>query len=135
MEKKLGEIIEQRLISLGIQKVKMYRDLGISSSNTCSFFKGRRGVKYDVLIAMLKYLGLTFGKETENTSDVELNHIPEFIKSCFKEKYNNIKDIDLPVHYCTLISFTSGYRKVTSLTLEKLLPVIGVTILPYKKEV
>lgn len=135
MEKKLEELIDDRLKSLGISQSKMCNDLGLSRSNTCSFLKGRRGLKYDVLISILKYLGLTFGMEGEETSNADVENAPLFFKECVKSKCKRITDIDLPIHYCTLVSFTTGDRIVTSNVIAKLMPVFGITLLPYKKEV
>ena len=135
MGKKLEELIDDRLKSLGISQRKMCNDLGLSPANTCSFLKGRRGVKYDVLISMLKYLGLTFGMEGEEASHTDIENAPLFFRECVKKKGKRITDIDLPVHHCTLVSFTTGDRMVTSNIIAKLMPVFGITLLPYKKEV
>lgn len=135
MGKKFEELIEERLKSQGISQRKMCNDLGLSPANTCSFLKGRRGVKYDVLIRILEYLGLTFGKEGEETSNVDVNNAPQFFKDCVKDTGKRINKLDIPVHYCTLVSFTTGNRMFTSKIIAKLMPALGITLLPYKKEV
>lgn len=134
MGKTLGELIGMRIKSLGVTQKKMCEDLGISSANTCSFTKGRRGVKYNVLISLLKYLGLTFGKEGDCTSSVELENIPSFFKECVKSTGKSISELDLPIHSSTLSSFVNGDRMVKSGVLDKIMPILGITLLPYKKE-
>lgn len=134
MNKTLGTLISERIRSLGITQKKMCEDLGISSANTCSFLKGRRGVKYNVLIGILDYVGLTFGKEGEEFSSVKTSEIPAFFKECVKETGKHICELDLPVHSCTFVSFTTGSRMVKSGIIEKIMPMFGVTLLPYKEK-
>lgn len=134
MDKTLGTLISERIKSLGVTQKKMCEDLGISAANTCSFLKGRRGVKYNALICILNYLGLTFGKEGEDTSEVKTSEIPAFFKECVKKTGKHINELDLPVHSCTLISFTTGSRMVKSSVIEKLMPIFGITLLPYKEK-
>lgn len=134
MDKTLGVLISERIKNLGVTQKKMCEDLGISTANTCSFLKGRRGVKYPMLIGMLNYLGLTFGKEGEETSDVKISDIPAFFKERVKETGKHVCDLDLPIHYCTLVSFMTGARMVKSSVIEKLMPAFGITLLPYKEK-
>lgn len=134
MNKTLGTLIQERIKSLGITQKKMCEDLGISPANTCSFMKGRRGVKFNVLIDILNYLGLTFGKEGEETSAVKTSEVPAFFKECVKETGKHINELYLPIHACTLISFTTGSRMVKSNVIDKLMPVFGVTLLPFKEK-
>lgn len=134
MGKTIGELINMRIKSLGVTQRKMCTELGISSANTCSFLKGRRGVKYNVLVGLLEYLGLSFGKEGDEYSNVEIANIPSFFKQCVKDTGKHIYELDLPIHSCTFVSFTTGDRMVTSSVLDKLMPFFGVTLLPYKKK-
>lgn len=134
MGKTLGEIISMRVKALGITQKKMCEDLDINPGNFSSFVKGKRGVKYHVLISMLEYLGLTFGKEGEEVSNVAIADIPSFFKECVNSTGKRVKELDLPIHSCTLVSFTTGDRMVTSTIIEKLMPIFGVTLLPYEKK-
>jgi len=134
MDKTLGELIGLRIKSLGVTQSKMCNDLGISAANTCSFIKGRRGIKYHVLIKMMEYLGLTFGKEGEEYSNVKLEDVPAFFRECVKGTGKHIYELELPIHSCTLVSFTTENRMVTSSIIEKLMPIFGITLLPYKEK-
>lgn len=134
MGQKLEEIIATRIKDLGITQRKMCNDLGISCANTCSFLKGNRGVKYNTLIEIIKYLGLTFGVEGEETSSVKIEDAPSFFKQRIKNTGKHINEMDLPIHYCTLVSFITGDRMVTSSIIAKLMPMFGITLLPYKEK-
>lgn len=134
MGKTLGELISMRIKNLGITQKKLCEDLGLNAGNFSSFIKGNRGVKYHVLISMLEYLGLTFGKEGDEVSSIDVANAPSFFKKCVKDTGKRVNELNLPIHSCTLASFTSGDRMVTSSIIEKLMSIFGITLLPYERK-
>lgn len=123
----IHETILERLNFRGVSQSEICKELGLTVQNFNSFLKGKRGIPYTSLNQILAYLGLNY---TDGTSVVEPERVNVLMKQKAVEKYGKVSKYaeESGLSGSTVSSVFTGKRKPTAITLEKMLPKLGIAL-------
>lgn len=109
--------------------------IGVKPSNFNAFLNGTRSLPYATLIHALELLDLSVGTAGAHTASLPPTELPEIFKSHVSVSGMKIKDIaeKAGIDNTCLTTFLNGYRNMPVKNMEKVMTVLHLDVVPYKK--
>lgn len=129
---RINEIVRERLYFLGISQTTLCKDVGVNVGAFNNFLNLRRGVSCKWIFQILRYLCLTFCVDGERESTMDVSDICKLVAR--RQAELGLTNVTIGkavgVRPDTFCAFKGGYRSVSTAVLERILNVLGISIVP-----
>lgn len=132
---KIREAIQHWMDVRGVNQATLCKDLGLIQSSVSGFLSGNRPLPKVQVIMICDYLRIT-PSLGNNTFDYTMKDLSLFFLAAIKGRGYKVKDISEQsgVEYCSLSSFINGGRWVSLNSIDKLIELMGVEFVSYRKK-
>lgn len=132
----IRERIYQHMLYRGITQTVICTDLGMQMPNFNAFIRGKRTISFKDLVNILNYLHLTVAPVGAEFAVVPPESMNETFRKSIKCSGMKISEIESASGICSssIYRIIKGKLKPSSRNLGKLMAVLGLDIVPYKKK-
>ena len=131
----IRERIDQHMLHRGVTQAMICNDLGLQISNYNAFIRGNRTISFKDLVSVMKYLHLSVAPAGTEFAVIPPERMNEVFRNRIKCSGKKIVEIASASGICSscISSIVTGKRTASSRNLGKLIAVLGLDIVPYRK--